>query len=50
MKKGDIVFAEYRNSLVEVLSINGNSVEIIVETLGNLYYSVWVPRRALRRI
>ena len=50
MKSGDIVYAAYRNSLVEVLSINKNKVTIIVETLGSLYYSVIVNKKDLVKI
>jgi hypothetical protein len=50
MKKGDIAFAEYRNSIVEILDINGDEVTIIVETLADLYYSVIVPKSALKKI
>jgi hypothetical protein len=50
MKAGDIVFAAYRNSLVEVISVNKNEVTIMVETLGDLYYSVIVPKKALVKI
>jgi hypothetical protein len=44
MKKGDIVFAIYRNSLVEILNINEEEVEFIVETFEDLYYSVKLDR------
>jgi hypothetical protein len=50
MKSGDIVFAAYRNSLVEVLSVNKNQVTIIVETLGDLYYAVTVNKKELTKI
>lgn len=50
MKKGDIAFAAYRNSIVEILNINGTEATIIVETLNDLYYSVVVPTAALKKI
>lgn len=50
MKVGDIVFAEYRNSIVEILNIKGNEARIIVEVFGDEYYSVIVPVSCLTKL
>lgn len=50
MKAGDVVFAAYRNSLVEVLSVDKNNITIIVYVLEDLYHSVIVDEKQLVKI
>lgn len=49
MKKGDVLYVNYLNSLVEVIDTRPNAIKILISVLDDIKFEVWVLKHKYKK-